>query len=113
MFRHRPTIVLGKTLLDLVVLGTTFCLAFLLWCEQHEWRATTSTGTSPIPTLLIGAGRAGAAVAKEIAARADLGILPVGFLDDDPGLSGMKVGGIPVLGTTSQLEEVARCHHVR
>ena len=38
--------------------------------------------------MLIGAGEAGVMVAKEITARPDLGIVPVGFVDDDT----MKMG---------------------
>jgi FlaA1/EpsC-like NDP-sugar epimerase len=58
-----------------------------------------------VPTMLIGAGRAGVLVAKEIAARPDIGIVAVGFLDDDPVKTGTSMHGIPVLGTT---EDVGR-----
>jgi FlaA1/EpsC-like NDP-sugar epimerase len=58
-----------------------------------------------VPTMLIGAGRAGVLVAKEIAARPDLGIVAVGFLDDDQVKLGTVMHGIPVLGTT---EDVGR-----
>lgn len=61
-------------------------------------------GEQAVRTLLIGAGRAGAAVAKEIAARPDLGILVVAFLDDDPVKVGTVVHGIPVVGTTRDLQ---------
>ena len=56
-----------------------------------------------IPTLLVGAGQAGLLVAKEIAARPDLGIEPVGFLDDDRLKVGTVVHGIRVLGSTAEL----------
>jgi len=56
-----------------------------------------------IPTLLVGAGQAGLLVAKEIAARPDLGIEPVGFLDDDRFKLGTVVHGIRVLGSTEDL----------
>ncbi|MCX5746886.1 MAG: polysaccharide biosynthesis protein, partial [Proteobacteria bacterium] len=58
--------------------------------------------------ILIGAGQAGVIVAREIAARPDLGLLAVGFLDDAPGKRGMHIGGLPVLGSTKDLEDVAK-----
>ena len=45
-------------------------------------------------------------VAKEIAGRPDLGIEPVGFLDDDYLKLGSVVHGVPVLGNTEQIAAV-------
>lgn len=59
------------------------------------------------PTLLIGAGRAGALVAKEIENRPDLGIDPIGFLDDDRAKRGMLVHGIRVFGNSDELPKYA------
>ncbi|MGE0549003.1 MAG: polysaccharide biosynthesis protein [Kofleriaceae bacterium] len=63
--------------------------------------------------LLIGAGEAGVLVAKEISARPDLQLEPVGFLDDDHQKVGMRIGGLTVLGTTDQLEEIAERKRVK
>ncbi|MGE0873029.1 MAG: polysaccharide biosynthesis protein [Kofleriaceae bacterium] len=63
--------------------------------------------------LLIGAGEAGVLVAKEISARPDLQLEPVGFLDDDHQKVGTRIGGLTVLGTTDQLEEIAERKRVR
>lgn len=71
--------------------------------ERVESGSRPTPDKAPVPTMLIGAGRAGVLVAKEIAARPDLGILPVGFLDDDPVKTGTLVHGVPVLGTTAFL----------
>ena len=59
-----------------------------------------------VPTLLIGAGEGGLLVARDVAARPDLGIEAVGFVDDDPEKLGTKIHGIPVLGTTAQIPEM-------
>lgn len=61
----------------------------------------------PTPTLLIGAGRAGALVVREIEGRPDLGIRPIGFLDDDAAKRGMLVHGIRILGTSDDLPKYA------
>ncbi len=58
-------------------------------------------------TLLIGAGQAGAMVAREIASRPDLGITPVGFLDDDNTKLGLEIHGIKVIGRIDELPGLA------
>jgi FlaA1/EpsC-like NDP-sugar epimerase len=63
--------------------------------------------------LLIGAGEAGVLVAREIARRADLGLQPVGYLDDDPLKIGTRIGGLTVLGSTRDVAAVAERKHVQ
>lgn len=67
---------------------------------------------SDVRTILIGAGQAGFGVAREIAGRPDLGLKPVGFLDDDPRKLGALVDGLPVLGRVADLARVKAEHHV-
>jgi FlaA1/EpsC-like NDP-sugar epimerase len=55
------------------------------------------------PALLIGAGRIGAALAKEVVGRADSDLEVRGFIDDDRSKKSGSVGGIKVLGTTNDL----------
>jgi FlaA1/EpsC-like NDP-sugar epimerase len=74
--------------------------------ERVETDGRIRPSRAMIPTMLVGAGRGGVMVAKEIAARPDLGILPVGFLDDDPVKIGTVVHGVPVVGTTAKLSEL-------
>ncbi len=57
--------------------------------------------------LLIGAGEAGVIVCREIMNRPDLGLVPVGFIDDNPSKLGTHIAGLQVLGTTEQLAEIA------
>ena len=59
-----------------------------------------------IPTLLVGAGQAGVMVARELASHADIGIEPVGFLDDDPSKMGTSIHGVLVRGQLKDLEKV-------
>ena len=58
--------------------------------------------------LLIGAGRAGVMVGKEISQRPELALQPVGFVDDDPNKAHRRIGGLDVLGTTDDLAMLAR-----
>lgn len=57
-------------------------------------------------TLLIGAGQAGLAFAKEIERRPDLGLKVVGFIDDDPHKRGEFVNGFRVFGTSAELPDL-------
>jgi exopolysaccharide biosynthesis polyprenyl glycosylphosphotransferase len=62
------------------------------------------------PVLIMGAGMVGAQVARRLESHPDYGLVPIGFLDEDP-RSVAEVGGrdVPVLGTVEDLEEtVAR-----
>ena len=61
------------------------------------------------PVLILGAGVVGAQVARRLEGSPEYGLVPVGFLDEDP-RSVAEVGGrdIPVLGTIEDLEETVR-----
>lgn len=60
------------------------------------------------PVLLVGAGRIGASLAKELVGRADAELDIRGFVDDDPRKKGGSLSGIKVLGTT---DDVPRLVH--
>lgn len=62
--------------------------------------------------LLIGAGRRGAALAREIRERSHEGLELVGFLDDDPAKRNQLIQGAPVLGTTNDVEGVVARYRV-
>jgi FlaA1/EpsC-like NDP-sugar epimerase len=57
--------------------------------------------------LIVGAGSAGSLLLREIQARPDLGLTAIGFLDDDPALTGKTLSGVTVLGTTEDLAAIA------
>jgi exopolysaccharide biosynthesis polyprenyl glycosylphosphotransferase len=61
------------------------------------------------PVLIIGAGIVGSQVARRLESHPEYGLVPVGFLDEDP-RSIAEVGGreMPVLGTVEQLDEAIR-----
>ncbi len=63
--------------------------------------------------LIVGAGNAASLLLREIQGRPDLGLLVVGFLDDRPSLTGRTIGGVPVLGLTSDLATVVEDRDVQ
>jgi len=56
--------------------------------------------------LIIGAGRFGSMVAREIQTRPDLGLRAAGFIDDDPSKQRQVLHGLEVLGTRDDLAAV-------
>jgi len=99
------------------VIAIDFALSFLgissvravrrILAERGKRHALRGAEVTRLPTLLVGAGQAGALVAKEIAARPELGIEPVGFLDDDVMKHGLSIHGIKVLGAIDTLPQQA------
>ncbi|MBZ0232808.1 MAG: polysaccharide biosynthesis protein [Deltaproteobacteria bacterium] len=59
-------------------------------------------------TLLIGAGQGGLAIVKEAVRHPELGIRPIGFIDDDPTKHGMEIASLRILGTLRDLDRVIR-----
>jgi exopolysaccharide biosynthesis polyprenyl glycosylphosphotransferase len=66
------------------------------------------------PVLIMGAGLVGSQVARRLESHPEYGLLPVGFLDDDPRTTA-EVGGrdVPVIGTIEDLDEAVRRGGVR
>src|SRR5262249_55847972 len=54
-------------------------------------------------TLIVGAGAAGSTLARQMRSHSRLEYRPVGFVDDDATKTGIKIQGLPVLGTTADL----------
>lgn len=76
-----------------------------------ERRGNRGQGAEPSEaeaTIVIGAGRAGHMLVRELRNRRNLAIRPVAFVDDDPTKTGRLVEGIPVVGETSALAAIAR-----
>ena len=104
---------LGVLLIDLFLSFLALVgirVVYRLWVEHDDCPVPAGEAPVKIPTLLIGAGRVGVLVSREIATRPDNAIAMLGFLDDDLSKAGGVIQGLPVLGTTEQLAEVAQRH---
>ncbi len=62
--------------------------------------------------LIVGAGEAGAMIAREMNANPQIGLDPIGFVDDDPGKHGMRLRGLPVLGSRDALPHLVEEHKI-
>ena len=56
--------------------------------------------------LIVGAGDGGRLVLREILRNPELGLKPVGFVDDDPLKRRLRIDGVRVLGTTADLGRI-------
>ena len=71
---------------------------------RRERRGRREGGRS---TIVVGAGAAGGLIVREMLENAQLGINPVGFVDDDPAKLGLRLHNVPVLGRIADLDRVA------
>jgi FlaA1/EpsC-like NDP-sugar epimerase len=69
--------------------------------------------TEGVPTLIYGAGAGGQMALREIETNRDMGLSPVGFLDDNPRIHRRRVKGYPVLGGQDQLPEIINTYGIR
>ena len=88
---------------------------FFLVALRATWRLYRSSpgGTADLrPTLIVGAGDAGSRLARDLLRRGE-GLLPVGFVDDDPDKQGKLIATLPVLGDTPSLTELVEERQIR
>ena len=58
--------------------------------------------------MIIGAGDAGAMVINELNRHPELGLAPVVILDDDPSKVGRRLRGVPIKGSTHDIQRIAK-----
>lgn len=64
-------------------------------------------------TLIIGAGDAGIMIAQEMQNNPNMGMTPIGFIDDDPEKFKLMIRGLAVLGDRSMIQEVVNAYEVQ
>lgn len=84
-------------------------IARIRWHRATVKRKSKSELTCNMQRVLImGAGSAGTMIARELRDNPQLGMVAVGFLDDDPLKQGMHIYGVPVLGNRYDIPRLAR-----
>jgi FlaA1/EpsC-like NDP-sugar epimerase len=69
--------------------------------------------TAPRRALIIGAGDAGATLARELARNTRTDLMAVGFIDDDRSKHGLLIHGVPVLGSREAIPDLAESRKVQ
>ena len=93
------TVILLFGLLSLVFLVGVRALARSVY-ERRPLAAFRTPRRNQRTVLIAGAGDGGRMVAREIMRNRDLGLVPVGFLDDDPAKRRLRIEGLRVRGNT-------------
>ncbi|CAN5662127.1 nucleoside-diphosphate sugar epimerase/dehydratase [soil metagenome] len=78
-----------------------------LWRADQERRIRASSHDAT-PIVVVGAGEAGAQIVNQLLRTRDCAFRPVALLDDDPAKLRLRVCGIPVVGTSTELVATAR-----
>jgi len=87
--------------------GLRFALRLL--AESRTSRKSTAGRTRRV--LVVGAGDAGALVVREMRKNPQVGLIPVGFADDDPAKQKQEIHGVRVLGTIKDLPRLVNTLH--
>ncbi len=93
-------------LTPLAVGGPRF-VVWLVWRNRLRRERQRRRGAER-RVLVVGAGDAGTMFVKEMRANPQLGLVPVAFVDDDPGKQGMRVHDLPVLGGRDRIVELVK-----
>ena len=100
-----PTVMIYPALLFVLLGLPRMCYRF--WKDSRFPPSTTESGYKRV--LILGAGRSGAMLERELRHRGGFDV--VGFLDDDKRLRGAQVHGVPVLGPIDQLPRIGADYH--
>jgi FlaA1/EpsC-like NDP-sugar epimerase len=110
---------MGLSIVKLISFSGVF-LAIILLAErvlykyvfEFFYKKLVSKEEELIPTLIVGAGFMGKSVYREIVESEPREFSPVCFVDDNLGLVGEEVCGIPVFGPTVFIPELCKKYHI-
>lgn len=87
-----------------LILTMLFALILAPALEAPLRKFLIARGICGVPMVILGAGSTGALVVKTLQRESDLGLLPVGILDDNPQKWGTEIHGVPVVGPLAAAE---------
>lgn len=105
----RSVLIIDWILSLIAVGGVRFSIRFF---SELEKRNTKQNRSGHHRALIVGAGDAGAIVLREIQNNPQLGMTPVGFIDDDPKKLNLEISNVRVVGTTDQIKSMIDRLHV-
>ena len=88
------------------VIGTRFSVRV-----AATWLSQRRTGGPVHRVFVMGAGDAGAMIAREMRSNPQLGLEPVGYIDDDMSKHDVRIHSLPVLGSREDIPDLVREYH--
>jgi exopolysaccharide biosynthesis polyprenyl glycosylphosphotransferase len=98
----------GRTLL--LIQAATFSFLMLIW--RFAFSSIAVPERLQKRMVIIGSGKSAQLLLRTVKARPRCGLLPVGFVEDKAEKAGAPVCGLPVLGPSSQLEDLIQEHRI-
>jgi UDP-GlcNAc:undecaprenyl-phosphate GlcNAc-1-phosphate transferase len=102
----------GALVMDGVLLFCGIAGSRLSFRILRTWIARFQDQPNGKRILIYGAGDGGELLLRELQNNRDLGLLPIGFLDDDPQKQGRVIHGVRVLGSSLRLPELVGAQKV-
>jgi len=96
-FVPRSTVLIGG-FIGLVFMATTR----YLWRAIHD-RRQRPNATQGVPTIVFGAGEAGTSIVRQLMRTPTSPLIPVALLDDDPAKRHLRISGVRVEGSLTDL----------
>ncbi|HMB93272.1 MAG TPA: nucleoside-diphosphate sugar epimerase/dehydratase [Rhodothermales bacterium] len=82
--------------------GVRYSVRFAQRLRQH----VRLDGSKDRRVLVVGAGEAGVLIVEEMRSSPELGLMPLGFVDDDDEKQRMRIRGLNVLGRSEEIAEI-------
>ena len=105
-FYRPPDFTYSRLFLAIFAAVDTVLVGLTRWVIGVTLARIRRSGGNLQRVLVIGAGDLGRKVVDRLQLHKEYGFSVVGFLDDDPGRQQRDIQGVPVLGTTRNLEQI-------
>ncbi len=105
LFKVPISVIILEGIFTMLGVGASRILRRIL-DERRKHKESAQAGG--VPTLVVGAGRGGLAIAKESLQHPELGIRVVGFIDDDEAKNRMRIHGVQVFGRLDAVDAAVR-----
>jgi exopolysaccharide biosynthesis polyprenyl glycosylphosphotransferase len=102
----------SRLFLAMFAVADMVLVTLVRWILRAVLGRIRRSGSNLQAVLVVGAGDLGHQVVERLRHHTEYGFDVVGFLDDDPGKQQRALHGVPVLGTTQDLEKVVGQHRV-